>query len=70
MEEIGRVPEFKRFIVEWGQGGLICNSIKEKLVVTENSFVFTRKGKDIFDGGSYWDNCEFKYKDTSERFLE
>ena len=70
MEEIGKAPEFKRFIVEWEQGGLICNPIKEKLVVTENSFVFTRKGKDIFDGGPYWDNCEFKYKDTSERFLE
>ena len=24
MEEIGRVPEFKRFIVEWGQGGCDC----------------------------------------------
>ena len=45
MEEIGKAPEFKRFIVEWEQGGLICNPIKEKLVVTENSFVFTRKGK-------------------------
>lgn len=70
MDKIKRAPMFKKFVVEWQQGGLACNWVKEKLVVKPNSLTFTRKGAGLYEDEPYWDDCDFRYKISSFDALE